>query len=124
MGIGFVIILIIVAVRVVVGVVQGVVEYRNVPKPPKYNSYKEYYSYYKNKEWEISEEDELRVVHKQERIELLDDTIIKYNKLLDNLAEQYRDTWDAKKRSAILAKQIVIQEKLNRALEKREKLDS
>ena len=72
---------------------------------------------------ETNEQDELHEIHKQERIEILDETIIKYNKLLDNLNEQYKTTWNENERSKILIKQISTMEKLNKALEKREKLD-
>jgi hypothetical protein len=54
---------------------------------------------------------------------LLDETIIKYNKLLDNLTDQYNNTYDEKERSRILSKQIITLEKLNKALEKRERLE-
>lgn len=62
-------------------------------------------------------------IHKQERIDILDNTLVQYNKLLDNLADQLRDEPDEKKRAAILSKQIIILEKYNKALEKREKME-
>ena len=62
-------------------------------------------------------------IHKQERIEILDNTLVQYNKLLDSLAAQLKEETNEKKRAALLAKQIVIMEKYNKALEKREKLE-
>lgn len=70
-----------------------------------------------------NELDELHDINKAERIELLDQTLIKYNHLLDNLKLQYSQETDEKKRAAILVKQISTLEKLNKALEKREKLE-
>jgi hypothetical protein len=106
--------------------VLGIVQYVNVPKPPKWLSYKEYYSYYQNREWETDDtpEDDLTEIHRQERIALADETILRYNRLLDSLVELYHSETDEKKRAAILAKQTITLEKLQRALEKREKLDS
>lgn len=72
---------------------------------------------------ETTETDELNDIHKQERIEILDNTLVQYIKLLDSLALQLREETNEKKRSALLAKQIIILEKYNRALEKREKLE-
>lgn len=108
-----------------VGIVQGIMQYRNAPKPPKYKSYRKYYSYYQNREWEIEDTtDVLADIHRQERIDLADETILKYNRLLDILVEQLKHEKDEKKRAALLAKQIATLERLQRALEKREKLDS
>lgn len=109
-------------VCIIIGIVRGIVQYVTVPKPPKGLSYREYRHYYST--YSADEEEEEEDVHKQERIDLLDETIIKYNRLLDSLADQYKDTYNDKTRSAILAKQIATMEKLNRALEKREKLES
>lgn len=103
----------------------GIAQYIKNPKPPHGMTLYEYKQYYKNREWQQLTDDESEIddIHENERIMLLDETIVKYNKLLDNLNEQYKSTSDDKKRSTILAKQIVTLEKLNRALEKREKLD-
>ena len=120
----FIVLLIGCAVCIVVGVVQGIVQYVTVPKPPKGLSYKQIHTYYSCKAWEVDEADEFEEIHRQERIDLADETILKYNRLLDSLTEQLKYEHDEKKRSAILAKQIVTLEKLQRALEKREKLDS
>lgn len=120
----FIIFVIGAAVCIVVGVVQGIVQYVTVPKPPKELTYRQIHDYYSNKAWEVDEVDEMESVHRQERIDLADETILKYNRLMDSLVEQYQNERDEKKRSAILAKQIVTLEKLQRALEKREKLDS
>lgn len=62
-------------------------------------------------------------INKRERIEILDNTLVQYNKLLDSLAYQLRNETNEKERSKILSKQITTLEKYNRALEKREKLD-
>lgn len=120
----FIILLVIVLIYFFYCVVCGIVQYATVPKPPKYKSYREYYSYYQNREWEVEEEDELQTIHRQERIDLADETILRYNRLLDSLVELYKNETDEKKRAAILAKQTITLEKLQRALEKREKLDS
>lgn len=72
---------------------------------------------------ETSETDEINDIHKQERIEILDNTLVQYNKLLDSLADQLREETNEKKRSVLLSKQIATLEKYNRALEKREKLE-
>lgn len=72
---------------------------------------------------QYNELDELHDINKSERIELLDQALIKYNQLLDNLKLQYSQETDEKKRATILAKQISTLEKLNKALEKREKLE-
>ena len=103
----------------------GIVQYITKPKPPNDLTLKEYKQYYKSREWQLDNniDDEVENIHENERIMLLDETIVKYNKLLDNLAEQYNNTLDEKKQSVILSKQIITLEKLNKALEKREKLD-
>ena len=54
-------------------------------------------------------------IHKQERIEILDNTLVQYNKLLDSLAEQLKNETDEKKRAVILSKQIATLEKIGRA---------
>lgn len=68
-------------------------------------------------------EEDKNNIHKQERVAILDNTLVQYNKLLDNLADQLRNETNEKKRAAILAKQIIILEKYNKALEKREKME-
>ena len=73
---------------------------------------------------ETSEQEEQTEIHKQERIDILDNTLTQYIKLLDSLATQLKEETDEKKRAVILSKQITTLEKYNRALEKREKLDS
>ena len=72
---------------------------------------------------ETTEQEEYTDINKQERINILDQTLIKYNKLIDILAEQYINETDEKRKAAILSKQITTLEKLNKALEKREKLE-
>ncbi len=72
---------------------------------------------------EPDETNDLHETHKQERIEILDNTLVQYNKLLDSLAEQLRNETNEKKRAALLSKQIITLEKYNKALEKREKLE-
>lgn len=72
---------------------------------------------------ETSETDEINDIHKQERIEILDNTLVQYNKLLDSLAAQLQNETNEKKRSILLSKQINTLEKYNRALEKREKIE-
>lgn len=110
-------------------VIAGIVQYIINPKPPKGLKYTDYQQYYKNKEWRrepepIQEETENDDINKLERIAILDETIVKYNRLLDSLQDLYNNTSDEQKRSIILSKQIVAMEKLNKALEKREKLDN
>ena len=107
-----------------IGFIMGIFQYIKSPKPPDGLSLKEYQQYYYNKEWLVdTTENELEEIHRQERIDLLDETILKYTRLLDNLNEQYKNTYGSKEQSAILTKQIATMEKLNRALEKREKLE-
>jgi hypothetical protein len=102
----------------------GIIQYIKSPKPPNNFTFKERYNYYLRNEWQLTDEEtEIEDLHENERIMLLDETIVKYNKLLDNLTEQYNYTLDEKKRAVILSKQIATMEKLNRALEKREKLE-
>jgi hypothetical protein len=105
----------------------GIAQYFKLPKPPKYLKYRDYHNYYKNREWQRDNDTEIETeindIHKTERIMLLDETIVKYNKLLDSLNEQYKNAYRDKDKSLILAKQIATLEKLNRALEKRKKLD-
>lgn len=67
-------------------------------------------------------EDDVENVNIVERITIVDETIVKYNRLLDTLERQYKTELDEKKRSIILSKQVATMEKLTRALEKREKL--
>lgn len=74
-------------------------------------------------EIEQSEEDEIKEIQKQEKLDILDQTIVKYNRLIDSLAALYDTETDEKKKAAILRQQITALEKLNRALEKLEKLD-
>lgn len=126
------IILTILLIYIVICVIGGIVTYIKNPKPPNGLTYKEYNQYYNNKEWllydneedneEDNEDEDAENAALNERRALLDETIIKYNKLLDNLDEQLQYTTDNKKRSVILSKQITTLEKLNRALEKLEKL--
>lgn len=117
------IILLFVGLWLSVCIVVAIVQYVREPKPPHGLTAKEYYSYYYNKEWQLEEEDE-QDIQLEERLMLLDETIVKYNKLLDNLTDQYNNTYNEKERSRILSKQIITLEKLNKALEKREKLDA
>lgn len=120
-----IIIIIAVVAWLSVCVVVAVVQYIKEPKPPNGLTAKEYYQYYYNKEWLIpdDEEDNLSEIHKNERAALLDETIIKYNKLLDSLIEQHNNTYNETEKTKLLTKQIATMEKLNRALEKREKLE-
>lgn len=69
------------------------------------------------------EQNELNEINKQERINIIDNALVQYHKLLDSLAYQLRNETNEKKRSILLRQQIVTLEKLNRLLEKREKLD-
>ena len=63
-------------------------------------------------------------INKLERIQILDDTLVQYVQLLNSLATQLKNETNEKERSRLLAKQITTLEKYNKALEKREKLDS
>jgi hypothetical protein len=105
------------------GFISGMVQYFKNPKPPDGLTIEQCKQWYDQKLWLQDNETDNNDVQLQERILLLDETIVKYNKLLDNLTEQYNYTMDEKKRSVILSKQIITLEKLNRALEKREKLE-
>lgn len=53
----------------------------------------------------------------------LENAVTKYNRLLDILDMEYRNETDNKKRIAILTKQTATLEKLNRTIEKLEKLE-
>jgi len=117
--IGLAITLTVLAIPVLIGIAQ----YRKYPKPPNGLTYEQYKQYYFNKEWELDEYEPEEDATKDERILYLDEAIIKYNKLLESLAEQYKSTYNEKERSRILAKEIVTLEKLNKALERREKLE-
>ena len=96
------------AIWFIVGMAQGLKERS---QPTIYNHH------------ESDTETEFIDVQKQERMAILDETIIKYNRLLDSLTEQYKNSWNESERSKILSKQIATMERLNRALEKREKLE-
>lgn len=100
----------------------GIIQYIKNPKPPNGLTYYEYKQYYIRKEWQHDNESDN--IHESERVMLLDETIVKYNRLLDALNDQYKNTWNESEKNKILAKQIATMEKLNRALEKREKLDN
>lgn len=71
----------------------------------------------------VEEMEEQKEINKQERIEILDNALVKYNRLLETLETQLQAETDKKKRAAILSKQISTLEKLNRTIEKREKLE-
>lgn len=73
---------------------------------------------------ETSEKEEMAAIHKQERIELLDNTLILYIQLIDSLTAQIRNETNEKKRAALIAKQIITIEKYNKALEKRERIEN
>ena len=115
--IGLAITFIVLAIPVLIGIAQ----YKKHPKPPSGYSYEQAKQWYLYKEWEQDETPEDAI--KDERIAYLDEAIIKYNKLLESLTEQLKNTYDEKERSKLLTKQIATLEKLTRALEKREKLD-
>lgn len=74
-------------------------------------------------EIELDETEEQKEINKLERIEILDNALIKYNRLLETLEREYKNESNDKKKAVILSKQIATLEKLNRTLEKREKLD-
>lgn len=122
-----IVIIMLIGVFCLICLVGGIVQYIKNPKPPDGLSYAEYKQYYQNKEWQLTNtndyESKLDDIHENERIMLLDETIVKYNKLLDNLNEQYKNTYNESEKAKILAKQVSTLERLNRTLEKREKLD-
>lgn len=72
---------------------------------------------------ELQEIEEQKEISRLEKIEILDNALIKYNRLLSSLEYQYKNETNEKKKAAILAKQISTLEKLNRTIEKREKLE-
>jgi hypothetical protein len=117
------IILVIIGLYCAICLIGGIAQYIKTPRPPNGLTWSEYNEYYKNKAWLSCDEDDLEDIHANERIMLLDETIIKYEKLLDNLKAQYNGTYNETEKAKILAKQITTMEKLNRALEKREKLE-
>ena len=114
--------LVLVLVPTIIG---GIIQYRTEPKPPHGYTLQECQQWYYNKEWlhADDEEDESQDETTQERITLLDETIVKYQRLLDTLTAQYKNTSSETEKAKILSKQISTMEKLNRALEKRERLD-
>lgn len=69
---------------------------------------------------EIETEDN---IFKNERVENYDKQIDGYTQLVKMLDKQLLEERDDKKKSAILSKQILTLEKLNKTIEKREKLD-
>lgn len=73
---------------------------------------------------ETTEKEELHEINKNERLLLLDQTLVQYNKLIDNLAYQYENETNEKKKAVILKQQIAALEKYNKALERMEKLDN
>lgn len=83
---------------------------------------KSYYNAMIEKETE-SAADSMEEINRHERIALLDQTLVQYNKLIDNLADQYLNETDEKKKAVILSKQIATLEKYNKALERMEKLE-
>ena len=114
-----IVISIIIGLYCVICLTLGIRQYIKSPKPPNGLTWKEYHDYYNNQEWLLEDDNDEPL---SERITLLDETIIKYQKLLDNLTAQYNGTWNDSERGKILAKQISTMEKLTRALEKRERL--
>lgn len=70
-----------------------------------------------------SEQEELQAINKEERITIQEETIIQYNKLIDTLSAQYNNETNDKRKAALLKQRIIALEKLNKALEKREKLE-
>ena len=83
---------------------------------------KRYYNEMIEKETETAA-DSIEDINRQERIALLDQTLVQYNKLIDNLSYQYLNETDEKKKAVILSKQIAALEKYNKALERMEKLE-
>ena len=73
---------------------------------------------------EETTKEQLHEINKNERLQLLDQTLVQYNKLIDNLAYQYENETNEKKKAAILKQQIAALEKYNKALERMEKLDN
>ena len=72
---------------------------------------------------EQTEKEELQALNKEERLDIVCLTIRQYNTLIENLEKQYQLETDEKKKAAILRQQVIALEKLNKALEKREKLE-
>lgn len=68
-------------------------------------------------------EDQNAAIIAEERRENYDRQIDGYNKLLALLDREYTKETDNKKKAAILSKQLATLEKLNKTIEKREKLE-
>ena len=68
-------------------------------------------------------EDQNAAILEDERRENYDRQIDGYNKLLVLLDREYTKETDNKKKAAILSKQLATLEKLNKTIEKREKLE-
>lgn len=76
-----------------------------------------------NKAPPIDEIDGTSEINRLERIENYDKQIDGYTQLIKLLDLEYSKETDNKKRAAILSKQLATMEKLNKTIEKREKLD-
>ena len=72
---------------------------------------------------ENSEKDDISELNRLERIENYDKQIDGYTQLIKLLDIAYLEETDKKKKAAILSKQLATLEKLNKTIEKREKLE-
>lgn len=70
-----------------------------------------------------TEKDDISEINRLERIENYNQQIDGYTQLIKLLDRAYRDETDNKKRAAILSKQLATLEKLNKTIEKLEKLE-
>lgn len=70
-----------------------------------------------------NEIDDTSEINRLERIENYDRQIDGYTQLIKLLDTEYKTETDNRKRAAILSKQLTTLEKLNKTIEKREKLD-
>lgn len=72
---------------------------------------------------ETNEQERLQEINRNERIEILENTLVEYNKLIETLTKQYNLELNEKKKAILLRQKITALEKYNRALEKIEKMN-
>jgi len=101
-----ILILIVSAITFVIAFIKTIIDYINANKAPP-----------------IVEDMEDQNAVLEERRENYDRQIDGYNKLLKLLDIEYQKETDSKKKAALLSKQLATLEKLNKTIEKREKLD-
>ena len=101
---------------IICGMIAGIWESIGKPSRTKYNA--------KLQEPPAElENDDISYLTRLERVENYDKQIEGYTHLIRLLDKEYLTETDTKKKAAILSKQLTTLEKLNKTIEKREKLD-